>query len=51
MMQRDAGRGVNYAGVGSISTSVSRCISLALYCESGFTELHQAKYEHPSNEH
>ena len=33
MTQHDAGRGVNYAGIGSISNPASRCVSVASYCE------------------
>ena len=32
-MQRDAGRGVNYTGIGSISNPASCCVSVASYCE------------------
>ena len=35
LMQHDAGRGVNYAGMGSISNPASRCV--ASYCEPGLT--------------
>ena len=33
LTRRDAGRGVNYAGIGSISNPASRCVSVVSYCE------------------
>ena len=37
-MQRDAGRGINYAGIGSISNPASCCVSVVSYWEPGLSE-------------
>ena len=37
LTQHNTGRGVNYAGIGSISNPASRCVSIASYCEPAFS--------------
>ena len=37
LTQHNAGCSINYAGIGSISNPVSRCVSVASYCEPGLT--------------